>query len=104
MMHVGNDHRNEAAQIEMAGREFSGWLMFAQFNHNDTAIHEMQELVRQRIRQTTKAQSIPDDEIEAQIAFAFPPESTITLPQRKTIIGLLKAMRNTLEEIQPQAK
>lgn len=97
--HLGTAHKSETAQILLAGQQFSGWLMFSQFQHNDGELTSAGETMRLMFRQSTKRISISDEEIEQQVGQLFKEDMRVG---SKLITALLKAMRNTLEEITPQ--
>jgi len=105
--HLGTEHKNETAQVLLAGQQFSGWLMFSQFENNDAELLKQGEQLRLMFRQTTKRVHVSDEEIEQQVGHIIRPHGLGDGPldkneTRKTVIALLKALRNTLEEIQPQ--
>lgn len=96
--HLGEVHKNETAQILLAGNQFSAWLMFSQFENNDAELFQEAEKMRHMFRQTTKRTHISDEEITEQVRKLDFETATVDI----TVIALLKAMRNTLEEITPQ--
>src|ERR1035437_1112031 len=65
--HLGTVHKEQFAQIYLAGNQFAGWIMAQQFQHNDVDIARETDKTRGHLRKLLKKVSITDEMIDAQV-------------------------------------
>ena len=92
--HLVKEHSPHVIQMGLAGKQYSGWLFIEQFTHNDTELAKESNKTRLHMRALTKRVQIPDETIEKQVDTHLPDD-----PRRDKIIGLLKGMRDSLDEV-----
>ena len=102
--HLGNEHRQHIINIMLASNQYAGWLIAEQFSYNDATLATESNKVRLKMREVSRRVIITDALIEQQVS-QFIPQEVGDTEIRTTIIGLLRTLRDTLEEIpkaQPQ--
>jgi hypothetical protein len=95
--HLGQEHKEQMATIMMAGPQFQGWLISQQFANNDADLLRECEPIRLGLRRTTQRVHITDEIIAAQVEKHLVGDDPEEL--RKAAIGLLKGIRDTMDEV-----
>lgn len=97
--HLGQEHQKEMVGIGIAGQQIVGWLITEQFQHNDEALSKASDDARLQFRRKTKRVQIPDSLIEHQ---AYEHLGALPTKDYNTVVGLLKGLRETIEENPPE--
>lgn len=111
--HTGEIHKKETGEMIVAGQNFYGWLMFRTWEHNDKFLQGEQDMLSEFVRgllgpePTVRTIHVSDEEIEQQVnhvihAQGIGDQNPDRNETRKTVIALLKSMRNTFEGPPPQ--
>lgn len=98
--HFGTEHKDEINKAYLMGQQFAAWLVNEQYSHNDPELAAEANRVRLNFKRLTKRVDVSDETIAKQVEKHIsendlPADSLV----RKTVIGLLKGLRDSLEEI-----
>ena len=110
--HMQEHHQREMAQIAIAGGQYAGWRCCEIYQHNDAELIKHQEDARRQFRAHTSKVHITDETIWKQIDTHVTPHlkpldragydgQDIATHIREQVAGLLKGMRDTIEDLPP---
>lgn len=94
--HLAKEHKQEFAELGMAGQQVIGWFFVQRFRHNDAELEAFSEATRLEIRKVTKRVSISDETITKQVDALLSVGGGVT---RENLIKFLKGMRDALDEV-----
>lgn len=96
--HLAAEHKEAVIQTQLAGQQFSGWLLPEQFTHTDAELARESNQIRLKVRQFTRRINITDETIDAQIQRHL---SFLAGPEQDTVRTILRTLRDSLDEVQP---
>jgi len=98
--HFEAEHKKESVILGIGGQQYAGWRLTEMFAHNDADLERESNAARLQFRQHTKRVQISDETIEKQV---YAHLGSLNADQMVTAIGLMKGLRDSLDEAQKPA-